>query len=99
MKITNKANRIDQSYTIGNTSLIVDCDDSYTEHEIVINTLATGTVTARAKVRGADSFESVVDGSIDLTANRSLIISGRQIDEIELTVSPDASFDAVIYEF
>ncbi len=64
----------------------ISVSNQFTTYIITITGLATGNLTVRAMAEGGDAFETVDDGTIDLSLKRTIKLDGFQLDEIELSV-------------
>tara|TARA_Y100000310_G_C20420457_1_gene686435 strand:+ start:50 stop:355 length:306 start_codon:yes stop_codon:yes gene_type:complete len=69
-----------------------DLSHQYTNTQISISGLSSGTLTVRARGKGSDSLEAVIDGTIDLSSTRTLVIPNVSIDLIGLSVTPAAAY-------
>lgn len=91
--------KINQDYELqtgsstGSAPEVISVHPSYTETYITINALAVGTMSLRVKANGGDAFETPDSNTIDLSTKRTFIVSDIQLDEIELSVSPNAAYD------
>lgn len=59
--------------------------------QITISGRTSGTITITGVAKGGDSDESISGGSLDLSAERTLVVSGYSMESFTLT--PDAAGD------
>jgi len=76
----------------GSSPLELAVDASYTETIVTVTALASGTFTVRAKSQGGDVFETIDGASINLSTHRTIRIADAQVESVELSVSPTASY-------
>ena len=71
----------------------------YTHNVITVVGLAVGTFTVRAKEQSNTVFESVQNGTIDLSTCRTIIIRNVQLKELEFTPSPTAAYTVYVKQY
>lgn len=92
MKISRDQSTFTGSDT-GVSPLVVSIDSDYTENQITITGLATGTMTVKYKAQGGDVLETFTNNTLDLTTARTIKLEGLQLEEIELSVAPAAAYN------
>jgi len=73
-------------------------EKTFEKNQIVIKGLATGTATVKAKGRGSDVFEDVINGVIDLTSSRTITISDAMIEEFSIEVSAGTPYTVSVFQ-
>lgn len=71
---------------------------TFEKNQIVINGLATGTATIKAKGRNSDVFEDVVNGVIELSTTRTLTIEDAMIEEFSIEVSAGTAYTVSVFQ-
>lgn len=79
---------------VGEESL--DVFQGYRTNQISIKDLAIGTATVRVIARGNNAIESVVDGTITLSDNKTVTIKDAQIDQIFVSVSAGTPYTLLV---
>lgn len=83
----------------GSSPEVIELDKSYDVTEITLKDIAAGTAVLRAKSANGDEFETVDNGTIDLSSKRTWLIDGFRLSEIEITIAPATSYTGTIRQW
>lgn len=97
-----QGNDVNNKTMTGSGAEYITYDDglrnTYEKNQIVINGLATGTATVKAKGRNSDVYEDVINGVIDLTSSRTITIDDALIDEFSIEVSAGTPYTVSVFQ-
>ena len=77
----------------------LDLADHYMRRSITITGRSSGVIKVWARLYLNNTFEEVVNGRIDLSKNRTIAISGQQINAIRFTTDSDGAFTAKVIQY
>lgn len=78
---------------------VIEVSPQYQRTMITITGNQVGTVTIRPKQELSIHFEEMVNSTIDLRYNKTMIIDGVQLKALEFTITPPAAYNVEIKQY
>lgn len=76
----------------------LDVSPQYTTNRITVPTLAIGSFTAEAKIKGNTRFETVSCGTIDLSKEATILIEGYDIEAFRFSLNLTNPFTVYVVQ-
>jgi hypothetical protein len=89
----------EEAHAIGNGDLILNCDDNYTETQITVKDIATGTAIITVLPPNGTQYEAVSGGTLDLSVSASITISNYRVGKVKINMSPDVDYSAEVVRY
>ena len=74
----------------------VEVESELLRTQVSVDGISSGTLTLLARPSGSSTFESIVDGTIDLTASKTLLIEGFSIDALSVTTTESTPYTLLL---